>query len=266
MESVEKKTWLMLGMSIAPITLPLPPGQARPLTNEPENNPEVMNQLASKLGLSDELAFYDVYSLDEPELLAHIPRPALALLVIIPLTPSWDKDRKAEDDGKGDYTGVGPNEPVVWFKQTIGNACGSIGLLHCAINGPAVDYIRPGSDCEKIRRDAIPLKMAERADMLYNSTPFEVAHKSVEQVGDTSAVPTTKHSGQHFVAYVKTDGRLWELEGSRKGPLDRGGLAEDEDVLSPKALELGLKRIIRLEQEAGGRDLRFSCMALARKS
>ncbi|ORY56701.1 ubiquitin carboxyl-terminal hydrolase [Pseudomassariella vexata] len=238
----EKKRWIML-----------------------ENNPEVMDQLAAKLGLSSEIGFYDVWSIDEPELLSHIPRPALALLVIIPLTPPWDKDRKAEDAEKPDYGGCGPQEPVVWFKQIIGNACGSIGLLHCVINGPAVEYIQPGSDLEKLRRDAIPLKMAERAEMLYNSMPFETAHKSVEQIGDTPGVPTTGHAGQHFVAYVKSDGRLWELEGSRKGPLDRGILAEDEDILSPKAVELGLKRIIKLEQENGGRDLRFSCIALARK-
>jgi ubiquitin carboxyl-terminal hydrolase L3 len=72
-----------------------------------ENNPEVMNRLAKKLGLSSELRFYDVYSLDEPELLAHIPRPGLALLVIIPLTPAWDQSRKAEGADKEPYTGSG---------------------------------------------------------------------------------------------------------------------------------------------------------------
>lgn len=224
-----------------------------------------MNQLAYKLGLGEELGFYDVYSLDEPDLMAHIPRPVLALLVIIPLTPSWDKDRQAEDAEKGDYEGSGADEPVIWFKQTIGNACGSIGLLHCAVSGPAAAYIRPGSDLDEIRQAAIPLKMAARADMLYNSTTFERAHKSVEQVGDTPAMPSAEHIGQHFVAYVKEKGRLWELEGSRKGPLDRGGLEDDEDVLSPKALEMGLKRVIQLELQSGGNDLRFSCIALARK-
>ncbi|OTA94745.1 hypothetical protein M434DRAFT_249682 [Hypoxylon sp. CO27-5] len=229
-----------------------------------ENNPDVMNQLAEKLGLSSDLSFYDVWSLDEPELLAHIPRPALALLVILPFTPAWDKDRQSEDAGKGDYEGHGPDEPVIWFKQTIGNACGSIGFLHCAINGPAAEYIKPDSDLDKIRRDAIPLKMEERAEMLYNSIPFEEAHKSCVQLGDT--VPSNKeHLGQHFVAFVKANGRLWELEGSRKGPLNRGVLGDDEDVLSPKALDLGLRRVIRLEQEAGGKDLRFSCIALSRK-
>ncbi|KAI1807631.1 putative ubiquitin carboxyl-terminal hydrolase [Daldinia bambusicola] len=230
-----------------------------------ENNPEVMNQLASELGLSEELSFYDVWSLDEPELMSHIPRPALALLVILPLTPTWKAERETEDAGKEDYQGRGPGEPVIWFKQTIGNACGSIGFLHCAINGPAAEYIRPGSALDEIRRQAIPLGMKERADLLYNSVPFEKAHESCVQLGDTAA-RNEGALGQHFVAFVKAGGRLWELEGSRKGPIDRGALADDEDVLSSKALDLGLKRAIRLEQQAGGADLRFSCIALSRKA
>lgn len=227
-----------------------------------------MNPLKKRLGLSDDLEFYDVYSLNEPELLAHIPRPAYALLVIIPLTKAWDDERKAEDTNQEDYAGYGEKEPVIWFKQTIGHACGSIGVLHSVINGPAVKFILPESDFDKIRRDAIPLKMADRAQMLYDSQPFEDAHASVANMGDTEPPQDLGvHAGQHFVSFVKADdGHLWELEGSRKGPIDRGALAEDEDVLSPKALELGLKRIIKLVQDAGIDDLRFSCTVLAPKA
>jgi len=239
---MEQKTWVML-----------------------ENNPEVMNQLASKLGLSSELQFYDVYSLDGPEQLAHIPRPALALLVVIPLTPAWDRNRTAEDANKEPYTGSGPDEPVIWFKQTIGHACGSIGLLHSLINGPAVDFIKPDSDLATIRRLAIPLDMNKRAEMLYNNEPFELAHKSVEQAGDSYA--ETDRDGGHFVSFVKSGGKLWELEGNRKGPLERGSLADDEDVLSPRALDMGLKRIIKMSTDGGGgrESLLFSCIVLARR-
>lgn len=230
-----------------------------------ENNPDVMNQLATKLGLSSELQFYDVYSLDDPEQLAHIPRPALALLVIIPLTPAWDRSRKAEDADKAPYTGSGPDEPVIWFKQTIGHACGSIGLLHSVINGPAVDFIKRDSDLAAIRNLAIPLNMTKRAEMLYNSEPFELAHKSVEQAGDSYADPTDERDGGHFVSFVKSGGKLWELEGDRKGPQERGSLADNEDVLSPRALDIGIKRIIKLNTDGGGGGLLFSCIALARR-
>lgn len=226
-----------------------------------------MTTLAHKLGASPNLAFHDVYSLTEPSLLSLIPRPALALLVIIPLTPAWHASRIAEDSDKLDYEGKGEDEPVVWFKQTIGDACGSIGLLHCLINGPARQFLAPNSTAAKIREQAIPLNMRDRAQMLYDNKDFEIAHQSVAAMGDTKP-PVEEdrhgvHMGQHFVAFVKEGGRLWELEGGRMGPLDRGELGEEEDVLSPRALELGLGRVIEMERESGGSDLRFSCIALA---
>ncbi|GAB1310972.1 Ubiquitin carboxyl-terminal hydrolase [Madurella fahalii] len=237
-----------------------------------ENHPEVMNALAKKLGLSDDLAFYDVYSLDDPDLLAHILRPAYVLMVTIPFTPAWKEDREREDATLGEpikyyhgrAAGAG-DEPIIWFKQTIADACGSYGLLHSAINGPASKFILPGSTLEWLRRDAIPLARDERAQMLYDSEEFEEAHQSVAGLGDTAQpeIGSNGHRGQHFVTYVKANGHLWELEGCRNGPLDRGEVGKDDDVLSPKALELGLKRVIKLEVDSGGQDLRFSCIALA---
>ncbi|KAL2170075.1 hypothetical protein VTG60DRAFT_5347 [Thermothelomyces hinnuleus] len=238
-----------------------------------ENNPEVMNALAKKLGLSDDLTFYDVYSLDEPELLAHIPRPAYALLAIIPLTPAWKKDREAEDEALGDpatyynggaATGAG-EEPIIWFKQIISDACGSYGFLHCAINGQTPKFILPGSTLEQLRNDAIPLPRDERARLLHDSKEFEEAHRSVAALGDTPEPSEggPEHSGQHFVAYVKANGRLWELEGSREGPLDRGPLGEGEDVLSHRALDLGLKRIMNLSAGTDEENINFSCTVLA---
>jgi ubiquitin carboxyl-terminal hydrolase L3 len=231
-----------------------------------ENNPEVMNHLAQDLGLdTTALSFYDVYSITDPDMLAFIPRPAVALLVIIPLTPTWNEARTTEDQDKPEYEGKGDAEPVIWFKQTIGNACGSIGLVHCLLNSEAAQHIQPSSTLDKIRHDALPKPIWERAKALEDSDAFEKAHADAVKLGDTAPPATIgeDHSGQHFVAFVKAkDGHLWELEGGRKGPLDRGVLKEDEDVLSPAALEKGIGRLMRIESEKGG-DLRFSVIALA---
>jgi ubiquitin carboxyl-terminal hydrolase L3 len=134
------------------------------------------------------------------------------------------------------------------------------------INGPAADFIKPYSDLAAIRSLAIPLDMTKRAEMLYNSEPFEMAHTSVEQAGDSYANPAIERDGGHFVSFVKSSGKLWELEGDRKGPLERGGLADDEDVLSPRALDMGIKRIIKLNVDEEGESLKFSCIALARRA
>jgi hypothetical protein len=113
-----------------------------------EANPELMTKLIHKLGISDGLEIHDVLSLTEPELLAFIPRPALALLLVFPVSATYESARLAEDATSEEYAGKGEGEPVVWFKQTIRNACGLMGLLHATMNGPARDFIRrPSSSC-----------------------------------------------------------------------------------------------------------------------
>ena len=111
----------------------------------------------------------------------------------------------------------------MWFKQTIGHACGLIGLLHCITNGEAATHIQVGSDLDKLVKAALPLKMKERADLLYNSDMLEQAHQEAAQTGDSKSPTSHERVGYGFTAFVKgKDGHLWELEGSRKGPLDRG--------------------------------------------
>lgn len=231
-----------------------------------------MNALSIKLGLSPTLQFHDVYSLSDPDLLSLIPSPIHALLVILPLTPCWNADREAEDADPNTYkpassTSSNANkEPIVWFKQTIGHACGSIGLLHCLINGSALKYLSPDSLALQIRETALPLSTEPRAQSLYDNESFLSAHQSVAELGDTipPSAADGDRLGQHFVAFVKgEDGCLWELEGSRLGPINRGHLGE-EGVLSEKGVELGIGRVIDLERRSGGGDLRFSCIALAR--
>ena len=228
-----------------------------------ENNPDVMNYLAQELGFdTSAFSFHDIYSLSDSDMLALIPRPVLALLVIIPLTPTWHEARTAEDKDKPEYAGHGEGEPVIWFKQTIGDACGSIGLLHCLLNTSASKHIKPGSPLDQIRASALPKSMWERAKVLEDSDAFEKAHADAAKLGDTPST-SGEHRGQHFVAFVKAeDGHLWELEGDRRGPLDRGPLGPEDDVLSSAALEKGVGRLMRIESEKGG-DLRFSAIALA---
>ncbi|KAF2873466.1 hypothetical protein BDV95DRAFT_592829 [Massariosphaeria phaeospora] len=229
-----------------------------------ENNPEVMSSLIHTLGLSTKLSFHDVFSIDEPELLAFVPRPAYALLLIFPVSDTYEKFRVQEDKDRTEYDGHGPAEEVVWYKQTIGNACGLIGLLHGVSNGQARSHIEPNSSLAKLLGDAIPLKPSQRAELLYESDALESAHQSAAAGGDTAAPSADDKVDLHYVCFVKSEkDRLWELDGRRKGPLDRGELAADEDVLSEKALDLGVRSFLKREAEAGGGDLRFSLIVLA---
>lgn len=94
-----------------------------------------MSTLVHNLGLSLDLSWHDVYSLDDPSLLAFVPRPAHALLLVFPTSSAYERERLDEDSSLPDYAGTGPDEEVLWFKQTIGNACGLMGLIHATCNG-----------------------------------------------------------------------------------------------------------------------------------
>lgn len=222
-----------------------------------------MSHLIHQLGLPPSIGFTDVYSIDEPDLLAFVPRPSYALLLVFPVSPTYEASRTAEDAPLPEYTGSGPAEPVMWFKQTIRNACGLIGLLHAVANGAARAQILPGSDLEGLLREAEPRGPVQRADLLYESKALESAHADAAKLGDTAAPEAEDNVDLHFVAFVKGgDGKLWELDGRRKGPLERGQLADDEDALSEKALRLGVRRFLDVEKAGGNPDLRFSLVSL----
>lgn len=106
-----------------------------------ECNPELFTHLIHKLGVSSTVAFHDVLSIDDPDLLAFIPRPALALILVFPTSATYEEQKAHEEASKDNYHGSGEGESVMWFKQTINNACGLYGILHAVSNGESRNAI-----------------------------------------------------------------------------------------------------------------------------
>ncbi len=103
-----------------------------------ESNPEVFNELSALLGVSSDLRFEDIYTLDEP---GFLPHPALALILVFPEGNNRGPRTSEAETARPPYTGAGHDEPVLWFKQTIHNACGLYAALHALSNGEARRYI-----------------------------------------------------------------------------------------------------------------------------
>lgn len=227
-----------------------------------ENNPDVFTSLIHDLGVSPKLGFYDIYSLDEPELLALVPKPVHAVIFIAPANVYY----RLHSEGKPkelSYDGTSGNEPVLWFKQTIGHSCGLMALIHSIANGTAKQFITPGSLLDKLLKQAPPLKPLPRADVLYNSMELERAHMPAARKGDSKAPSSEEPNGYHFLAFVKgEDGHLYELDGSWDGPIDHGLLPKDGDLLSEKALEMGIRKYLKLAEGS----VEYSMVALATNS
>ena len=110
----------------------------------------------------------------------------------------------------------------------------------------------------------MPLDPRSRAHLIETNEDLATAHASAAVVGDTAAPSADENVDLHYVAFIKSEqNNLWELDGSRKGPLNRGKLEAGDDVLSKKAVNLGPQQFLKREKEAGGDgELRFSILAL----
>ena len=64
-------------------------------------------------------------------------RPVYALILVFPTTEIYESRVAGEDATLEHYAGCGVDEDVMFFKQTINNACGLYAILHAICNGTA---------------------------------------------------------------------------------------------------------------------------------
>jgi ubiquitin carboxyl-terminal hydrolase L3 len=114
-----------------------------------ESNPALFTALIHRLGVSTSLAFHDVLSIDNSDLLAFVPRPALALILVFPTSTVYEEHKSEEEVSRDDYSKNGDDEHVMWYRQTINNACGLYGILHAISNGDSRHFIREFSNPSK---------------------------------------------------------------------------------------------------------------------
>ncbi|KAN0126072.1 peptidase C12 ubiquitin carboxyl-terminal hydrolase [Lactarius tabidus] len=229
-----------------------------------ESNPELFNDWAHKVGLVDtEAEFVDVYGLDE-ELLALVPKPVKALVLLFPIRGKLEELSK-EEEAKFKEKGQVPIDPTVfWIKQTISNACGTIGLLHALTNAQVM--YEPGSPITQFISECLDKTPQERAKFLETTEIFAKIHAAIAASGQT-APPTNLDTDLHFTCFVQapeasareaeiaTDKRrLLELDGRRAGPVDRG---ESKDLLADVA------NYIKKYVVPNAPSLEFSLIALA---
>lgn len=97
-----------------------------------ESDPIIFTELMHSLGVSTALQFVDIWSLEDNNI-GFIPRPVLALILILPPCPSYEEQRDKRDVVTSDENGE-----LMWLKQTVDNACGLYAILHSVCNIPNI--------------------------------------------------------------------------------------------------------------------------------
>ena len=215
----------------------------------------MLSRLCANLNLASGLSFHDVLS-TSPELLAWIPRPIHALILLAD-KPIYFATREAVIPTIPEYQGSG-DEPVLWMKQTIGHACGLMALLHCVFNLDE-NYLVPGSELDDLRKRAVELAPAERAELLYTSTFLEEAHMEAAASGSSRAPSPHDENHHHFIAFVQRGDKVWELNGGMNGPLLRGTL--EEDLLSARGLAMTVQGFLDAAATGGFGEMSIVAMA-----
>ncbi|KAK2718358.1 ubiquitin carboxyl-terminal hydrolase isozyme L3-like [Artemia franciscana] len=181
-----------------------------------ESNPDSMNLFLQQTGVPQEWKIVDVFSLDK-DMLSFVPKPVLALILLFPVG-----SEKAE--------GGDPSIKNVYFmKQVVNNACGTIALLHAIGNSP----IQLNEGLLKLffesNKDKDPMErgvslLSEGGEL---AKTIAQIHEACAIGGQTQAPDPNTHTPLHFVAIVKKDGAIYELDGRKDGPIKHGETTDE---------------------------------------
>uniref|UniRef100_A0A452F7W2 ubiquitinyl hydrolase 1 n=1 Tax=Capra hircus TaxID=9925 RepID=A0A452F7W2_CAPHI len=240
-----------------------------------EINPEVL----TRLGVAGQWRFEDVLGLEE-ESLGSVPAPACALLLLFPLTAQHCLKLGREAASQfhhPDYPGrlfillVSQHEnfrkkqieelkgqevsPKVYFmKQTIGNSCGTIGLIHAVANNQDKLEFEDGSVLKQFLSETEKLSPEDRAKCFEKNEAIQAAHDAVAQEGQCRVDDKVNF---HFILFNNVDGHLYELDGRMPFPVNHGTSSEDS-LLQDAA------KVCREFTEREQGEVRFSAVALCK--
>ncbi|TVU16494.1 hypothetical protein EJB05_40062 [Eragrostis curvula] len=230
------------------------PGSAGERWPPLESSPDVFNQFMWSLGVpEDEAEFYDVYGLD-PDALDMVPQPVLAVVLCFP-DPPQDAIHPSEQ-----ILSIGDKEAwdQVYFMQQIeslGNACGTIGLLHAVGNAASEISLVENSSLDIFFRSTASMDSHERAVFLEKDEAMARAHSLAAIAGVTEVCDVVE---EHYICFVAVDGTLYELDGMKHGPVKHGSS-------SSKSLLQDAVDVIKAIMHNIPNSINFNVMVLSRK-
>ncbi|KAF4320562.1 hypothetical protein BBO99_00005512 [Phytophthora kernoviae] len=226
-----------------------------------ESNPDVMNNYVEKMGFpTDQFSFCDVLSTEEWAL-GMVPSPVVAVIMLFPIKPHTEEAAKQEAvriEREGQT--VSPN--VYYMRQTVGNACGTVGILHAIGNMRHLVQLTPGSYLDKFFNKTKTKTPKEIAQYLEEDDEvrhyLEETHGSAAEAGQSEQLETVDDPiNTHFVCFSHVDGHLYELDGRKKHPINHG--PSSPTTVLPDACAEIKKFMARDEGE-----MRFTILALAK--
>ncbi|XP_051170151.1 ubiquitin carboxyl-terminal hydrolase isozyme L5 [Leptopilina boulardi] len=178
-----------------------------------ESDPGVFTELIKEFGVQG-LQVEELWSLDEDQF--ENLKPVHGLIFLF----KWVHD----DEPLGTLVQDSRLDKIFFAKQVINNACATQAILSVLLNCKHQD-VALGPNLEEFKNFCQSFDANMRGLALSNSDVIRQVHNSFAR--QTLFEYDSKLSGKdedvfHFVSYLPIDGRLYELDGLKEGPMDLG--------------------------------------------
>lgn len=187
-----------------------------------ESDPGVFTELIRGFGVKG-IQVEEIWSLD-PDSFKNL-KPVHGLIFLFKWVPETEPDGSIVRDSRLNQ--------IFFAKQVINNACATQAILSILLNCSHED-IELGETLSSFKDFVQNFDPAIRGLSLSNSDVIRQVHNSFsrQQMFEFDEKLAKKDDDvYHFVGYLPIDGRLYELDGLKDGPVDLGAINENADWL-----------------------------------
>uniref|UniRef100_A0A0B7BRF3 Ubiquitin carboxyl-terminal hydrolase n=1 Tax=Arion vulgaris TaxID=1028688 RepID=A0A0B7BRF3_9EUPU len=180
-----------------------------------ESDPGVFTELIKGFGCRG-VQVEEIWSLD-PENFEPL-KPVLGLIFLFKWAPNSEPDGSIVQDSR--------LEKIFFASQIINNACATQAILSILLNCSHAD-LELGDTLSNFKEFAQDMDPGLRGLSLSNSDIIREVHNSFarRQMFEFDEKGAKKDDDVfHFVSYLPFDGRLYELDGLKSGPIDLGAV------------------------------------------
>ncbi|XP_063095919.1 ubiquitin carboxyl-terminal hydrolase isozyme L5 isoform X1 [Cavia porcellus] len=149
-------------------------------------------------------------------------------------------------------------DTIFFAKQVINNACATQAIVSVLLNCTHQD-VHLGETLSEFKEFSQSFDAAMKGLALSNSDVIRQVHNSFarQQMFEFDAKTSAKEEDAfHFVSYVPVNGRLYELDGLREGPIDLGACNQDDWISAVRPV---IEKRIQKYSEG---EIRFNLMAI----
>ncbi|KAH8067304.1 hypothetical protein JL721_7717 [Aureococcus anophagefferens] len=210
-----------------------------------ESDPGVFTELVEKFGVSG-CEFAELYSLDDGELARHAPVFGLIFLF------KWTGEK--DDRATLSFDEAPPG--LFYAKQMVNNACATQAILSVLLN---CEHVSRGATLDELKAFGAELPFDMRGLAIENSEAIRATHarSRPEPFVSDEKRATADDDVFHFVAYVPSGGKVYELDGLKAGPIDLGSFEDSWLPVARSAIEARI-------QKYAASEIKFNLMAIVR--